>query len=400
VFEPFDWIRLRLTRSRDLRAATYRELFINQPRLPDQFAGNNPWRERTAYSTEPQFERWGQVQVGNPNLKPEKSNTLTGGIVLSPGGWAQGMRLSIDYFTIQVKDGIGTPFTSASPMTACWRDSGNVAATYLDGSVDPNGPTPVNGLIDDSLSSCQEITFGVNPDGSRNLQDIVSYNSARPANLLPYQRRGIDLSWQYMFPVARIFEELPGNLSLTVRGTRALEASGIQINSSLANTAANCAARGGTFNDFNCSIPVELAGQIRSSVFIPGVTASPLWSGTIQAAYLVGDLTTSLSARYVGGARLDNLWSDNPIDPNYKNAAGQFLIGSVDDNYVKPYFNFSLNASYNLKVADMKQFQVFGSINNLFDKSPPFTGGGISGASASYHDTMGRAYRAGVRLKF
>jgi outer membrane receptor protein involved in Fe transport len=400
VFEPFDWVRLRLTRSRDLRAATYRELFINQPRLPDQFAGNNPWRERTAFSTEPQFERWGQVQVGNPNLKPEKSNTLTAGIVLSPGGWAQGMRVSVDYFSIQVQDGIGTPFTSASPMAACWRDSGNVAATYLDGGIDPNGPTPINGLIDDNLSSCQEITFGVNPDGSRNLQDIVSYNSARPQNLLPYQRRGIDVSWQYMFPVSRIFEELPGNLSLTVRGTRALEASGIQINSSLANTAANCAARGGTFSDFNCSIPVELAGQIRNSVFIPGVTASPLWTGTIQVAYLVGDLTTSLSARYIGGATLDNLWSDSPDDPNYKNEAGQFLIGSVDDNHVKPYFNFSLNASYNLKVADMKQFQVFGSINNLFDKTPPFTGGGVSGASASYHDTMGRAYRAGVRLKF
>jgi outer membrane receptor protein involved in Fe transport len=43
---------------------------------------------------------------------------------------------------------------------------------------------------------------------------------------------------------------------------------------------------------------------------------------------------------------------------------------------------------------------VFGSINNLFDKSPPFTGGGISGASAGFHDTYGRAYRMGVRMQF
>ena len=28
VFEPFDWMRLRLTRSRDLRAAGYRDLFL------------------------------------------------------------------------------------------------------------------------------------------------------------------------------------------------------------------------------------------------------------------------------------------------------------------------------------------------------------------------------------
>jgi outer membrane receptor protein involved in Fe transport len=43
---------------------------------------------------------------------------------------------------------------------------------------------------------------------------------------------------------------------------------------------------------------------------------------------------------------------------------------------------------------------VFGSVNNLFDKSPYFTGGGISGATANFHDTLGRAYRMGVRLRF
>jgi outer membrane receptor protein involved in Fe transport len=56
---------------------------------------------------------------------------------------------------------------------------------------------------------------------------------------------------------------------------------------------------------------------------------------------------------------------------------------------------FSLNSSYNLQISGMKQFQVFGSINNLFNKDPPWAGG-FTGA----YDTMGRAYRMGVRLKF
>jgi outer membrane receptor protein involved in Fe transport len=72
----------------------------------------------------------------------------------------------------------------------------------------------------------------------------------------------------------------------------------------------------------------------------------------------------------------------------------------VDNNQVGNYLLFNLNASYNLKVANLKQFQVFGTINNLLDKDPPFTGGGISGASPQYSDTLGRAYRMGVRLKF
>jgi len=400
VYEPFDFVRLRLTRSRDLRAATYRDLFLNQPGLPDQFSGTNPWRERSAFSDENQTERFGQVRVGNADLRPEKSDTLTLGMVLSPGGWAQGMRMSVDYFDIDVRDGIAVPFNSARPITACWEGSGNEPQGYFeDGSPDPDRQG-TNGLIDMNLKACQEINFATNPDGSRNLEDILSYNSSRPSNTLPVKRRGVDVTLSYNFPLSRAFETLPGTASVSVRGTRALEASGQQLNSSLANSQFNCEQRGGRFQDFNCYIPVNLVGQIRNSVFIPGVSPSPKWTGNVTSTYMLNDLTMSLSARYIGGAVLDLNWSDDPDSPLYRNDLGQLLNGSVDNNRVEPYVNFSLNGSYNLDVGNMKQFQVFGSINNLFDKSPPFTGGGISGASAQYHDTMGRAYRMGVRMKF
>ncbi len=132
-------MRLRLTRSRDLRAADYRELFIYQPGIPDEFTIRNPWREGTSTSTENQNERYGQVRVGNSDLKPEKSDTLTLGFVLSPGGWAQGMRLSVDYFDIGVKDGINTPFNATNPVTACFEGSngGLPADAFLDGGT-PN----------------------------------------------------------------------------------------------------------------------------------------------------------------------------------------------------------------------------------------------------------------------
>src|SRR5690606_16353379 len=151
---------------------------------------------------------------------------------------------------------------------------------------------------------------------------------------------------------------------------------------------------------------IDLVGQIRSSQAVPGVSARPKWTGNFSTTYLMGDLTTSLSARYIGGARLDKLWCDaqqyeNDGCSTYIDEVGRYLGGSVDRNWVKPYFNFALNGSYNLDVGNLKQFQVFGSINNLFDKDPPFTGGGtLSGASAGYHDTYGRAYRMGVRIQF
>ena len=134
----------------------------------------------------------------------------------------------------------------------------------------------------------------------------------------------------------------PATFSLTVRGTRALEASGIQVNYSILNNVANCAARGGTLSttDQNCYIPLDLVGQIRSNTFVPGVTASPKWTGNIITSYLVRSLTTSLSARYIGGAQLDKQW----CDPDqfaigtcdwYTNRGGQYLNGSVDSNWVE-----------------------------------------------------------------
>jgi outer membrane receptor protein involved in Fe transport len=392
VYEPFEFLRLRMTRSRDLRAAGYRDLFLNQPGIPDSVGGSqarNPWRDRTADSQENQYERWGTVSVGNPDLKPEKSDTLTFGIVLSPRGRAQGMQFAADYYDIHVKDGIYTPYSYPNPVLACWDMSGNQEARYVDGQVDPQNPG-INGLFNPDLPECREIDFATLDDGSRNLQDIVSHNATRPVNGLPYRRRGIDMSWNYQLPVNQLFERLPGSLSLTVRATRALESSGIRHMCAL-NSQLRCEDR---------FVEVDLAGQIRSNVFIPGLPAVPRWTGNIITAYRVGDLYAGLSARYIGGARLDNSWGDSPGDTNYQDAEGRLLYGSVDHNRVDPYFNFALNGSWDLDVRGMKQFQVFGTINNLFNREPPFTGGGLSGASAQYHDTLGRSYRFGIRMKF
>ena len=426
TFEPFDWVRFRLTRSRDLRAADYRELFLYQPGIPDEFSIRNPWREGTSTSTENQNERYGQVRVGNSNLKPEKSDTLTLGMVFSPGGWAQGMRLSIDYFDISVKDGINTPFNLSNPVTACFEGSngGQSADAFLDGG-EPLPP-------DMSLAACRELTFAPQYDetgneipGSMDLNDLLSYNSARPTNSLPYKRRGIDFTASYSFPLNRAFETLPGTVALNLRASKALESSGIQQSSGIfygQNPSGECGAAldradpmnypgnnpdagqfrsdfVGTYvvNRYQC---VDLVGQIRSSVFIPGVAATPRWTGNITASYLVGDFTGALLMRYIGGSKFDKRWTDDPSDPRYYTPEGAISNATIDNNTVKPYARFDLNLSYNLDVANLKQFRIFGGVNNLMDKSPPFTGGGISGATAGYHDTLGRAYRFGVQAKF
>jgi outer membrane receptor protein involved in Fe transport len=39
-------------------------------------------------------------------------------------------------------------------------------------------------------------------------------------------------------------------------------------------------------------------------------------------------------------------------------------------------------------------------VNNLLDRDPPFSNGGIGGTNGVFYDTLGRTYRGGFRLKF
>src|SRR5690606_8449636 len=248
-----------------------------------------------------------------------------------------------------------------------------------------------------------------------------------PSNSLPYQRRGLDFNMSYTFPLNRAFESLPGSVALNVRGTKAMESSGVRQQSSAMgfygeNPNGECGAafdradpmnyenndpstgqfRSNVFGEYvvNRYQCVDMVGQIRSSVFIPGVAASPEWTGNVTASYLVGDLTASLLMRYIGGAKFDNEWIDDPNQPGYYAEDGTPSNASVDNNWVKPYARFDLSASYAMQVANLKQFRVIGRISNLFNKSPPFTGGGISGASAGSHDTLGRSYQIGIQTQF
>ena len=433
-FSPFDWVRFRATRSQDLRAAGYRELFRYTPLQPDESEILNPWRTRTLTSDEGQRERYGQITVGNPDLKPERSTTRTFGFVLQPGGWAQGMRMSVDYSDIRVRDGITLPFNANNPVQTCFTQSGGVAPQF-----DPDGQLVDLGnqtAFDPNIAACQQLTFAELKDangnaiaGSRDLTDLVSYTSGTYQNGLPYQNRGVDVSLNYSFPLSRAFESLPGSLSLTARGTRTLEASGVQATSlngqaarllntdpcgrkyELADpqnynidpaTGARVARRDlagnqTVINRYDC---VNLVGQIRSSTFIPGVSAAPNWRGNLSASYLVGNFTTTLSAQYTGGSKIDLQWTDDPMDPRYFTADGRLTNATVDNNTAKSYVNISLNAQYNLQVPGMSQFQIYGSINNLMDKDPPFLSGGTGGAVGGFYDTYGRAYRFGVRLRF
>ncbi len=94
-----DAIRLRMTRSQDIRAPNINELF-------------NPGSTGNPVITNPATNTSGYIKsntIGNPNLVPEVAETVTGGIVFKPTwSWASGFRASFDTYSIIVRNVIST----------------------------------------------------------------------------------------------------------------------------------------------------------------------------------------------------------------------------------------------------------------------------------------------------
>ncbi|MBB3358903.1 outer membrane receptor protein involved in Fe transport [Novosphingobium capsulatum] len=100
TWAPIEALRLRATRSRDIRAPNVSELF--GPTTQTQGILTDPARggvQTVAPIT----------QGSNPNLQPEKADTFTVGAVIQPrGGFLGRFRASVDYYRIEIKDAIST----------------------------------------------------------------------------------------------------------------------------------------------------------------------------------------------------------------------------------------------------------------------------------------------------
>lgn len=95
-WQAIDALRLRGTLSRDVRAANMSERF-------DSSGGG-------ATVMDPEFNNqtvsFTQIIGGNPNVAPEKADTLTFGVIVQPPQ-VRGLSMSIDWYSIDVKGSIG-----------------------------------------------------------------------------------------------------------------------------------------------------------------------------------------------------------------------------------------------------------------------------------------------------
>jgi outer membrane receptor protein involved in Fe transport len=368
-------VRLRLSESHDIRAPNQRELYYGQVFTPGSFFGfiqppfsSNPWTN----SASPDPTAATLFGGARNNVKPEEADTTTIGIVLQPQ--QTNIRVALDYFDIELKNSISPANLSitiqgcyAGDPSYCSKITSGVTTPWKDPSRDHFG-APTGGR--DSIP-CPATCF----------IDINNYYS-ETFNAGKYRVQGMDVSFDW----AKQMNE--GMFSVRFIGTRTFHQLVNLIRTPFA------------------SLPTtDIAGTVGNVTdFLSDYAAAPDFAGNVIATWLRGNFTVTGQVRFLDGGVIarNRIGPENPgYDP--RNPAFAVQNGgaqTVSFNTIGEYDVTSVSGSYNFKLAQGNQLQLWGSINNLFDQDPPLFGSMVTGTNAVFYDTAGQTYRVGVRLSF
>ena len=343
IWDLTDWFRIRGTRSRDVRAAGFRELYENYAVTAGGPFGSvtNPANGLTEEVT--------PLTGGNINLEPEKADTTTLGLVIAPkDGPLERFQFSADWYRIVLHDPIAGPPTALGIQNI------------------------VNLCYKGETQFCDLIKFGTPGD----FDTIETINNIA-ANLGSFQTRGVDFESSYRLPLPEISNSLNGSLSFRL------------LTSLLYNM---------TIDDGLGSGPINYAGQSGPTGAFGGFNTSPRWQSNFFVTYATGPLTATAQLRWIGRGTFETLSADGgiavaPGDPGYVTTNPN----SINNNSVASATYLNLSGSYDFT----KNFSFFASINNVLNKDPPVAPGGNGyPTNPVYFDTYGMFWRVGFRAKF
>lgn len=332
VYDITGWLRLRATKSLDIRAPNLNERFSPQT----SSLGVRPLvYHGVTYNGVP------ELIGGNPNLKPEISNSYTIGGVLQGRGFLSGARLSVDYYNIDIEHVIVSPPIDTGVVSGC----------------DASSASPL----------CSLLTFS--SGGQLTKVTLLT------ANLASLKTTGFDIEAQYRIPLEPM--KWPGSVTLQFNGNYV--------------------------DHFYLTTPgakpliIDYAGNTGTPVTNQGGFGVPHWLFTASLTYDNGPFGATLEARYVDRGVND------PTKMGPDGYCGSSLGGAncspVTLNTVPSRVYFNLAGHYDLVNRAGRKIELFGVIDNLLDAAPPFSPGQYY-TDAVYFDQIGRFFRFGVRFKY
>ncbi|UAK26101.1 TonB-dependent receptor domain-containing protein [Sphingomonas nostoxanthinifaciens] len=361
-YAPVRDITFRGQYQRSIRAPNVGELFggntTTGPTLTDPCSSRQPTSQQTSavravcaatgvpanliFTSEVQPNQFiFAVGGGNPNIGPEKSNTYTGGLVLTPS-FLRGFAFSADYFNIDLK-----------------------------GAIAPLGGSPQNVLnlcynVVQSASSpfCRAITR----DPLTGQIAAPGYITATNANTGALKTSGVDFEGSYNFRTA---------WGLGDAGSR------FEIGTDI------------TWTRAFTSVPVAALPTSNECVGSYGQTCGqpiPEWKGTTRFTWKSGPLALSLRHRFIGAVTVDTyilpLRSGGTVPDK----------ASLTNPTIPTQHYFDLSTAIDIT----RSLQLTAGVNNIADRDPPIVGSAAPSDNtfAATYDIGGRTFFFGVTAKF
>ncbi|HEX8445232.1 MAG TPA: TonB-dependent receptor [Sphingomonas sp.] len=297
----------------------------------------------------------GQVNYtggGNLNLKPEKSDSYTLGVVLQPNQFVPGLSITVDYFNIKVKDAISSP-TPGDAIAACF-GSGNTPAT---GASATDACTvirrdPVTGALFGDAATVPGLFLA-------------------SSNLGKLSTDGIDVGVNYRRDIG------PAVLNFAFTGTwthsTKFQATSVSLNR-------ECVG----YFSVNCgSLQPEYSWNVRTTATFGAVDLSLLWRHLSKFQQEPDDIINGNGPAFQGTSTALNKEVDFQ------------KIGASDYFDLAGRFGVSDNLDITL------------TVRNLLDRKPPIVGTNVGSTSynsgntyPSTFDALGRTYAVSARVKF
>ena len=331
-WELNDQIRVRATRSRDVRAPNLRDRF-------DQTLGGVNATDRNSKLTAPIPYSVIGFSGGNPDLKPEKADTTTAGIVIQPS-FIEGFQASVDWYKVSI--------------------SGAIAQL--------GAQTIVDQCNAGDASLCQFVHRDTNTVKNP-LGDITQIdNYFLNLNKEIYQGIDAELGWR---KALTLLGGGPEAVTMRLFATHYLTVQ---------------------------QLPPELLGTggvVTRGPTIDNITTTPD-AATAILGYRNGDFSVSLLERYTGSRKINRLYEESKVST--PTVTG---YTTVDDNSLSATFTTDLSLGWS--PSKFEGLRLYSTITNLFDKEPqilPSTGGRTGFGFGVAGDSIGRRYVAGVQYKF
>ncbi len=340
-----DEVRVRATRSRDVRAASLRERY-------DQTRGGanvaNPWDNRNAVQA-------ASLSGGNPSVAPEEADTVTAGIVYQPA-WLDGFSASVDWYSIDVA-GAMAQLGAQNIVDNCFRGELSLCQYVISGSGGVTNPT----------------------NGAYRPIDRVE---AIFINLDTQKIEGVDMELQYRTEVdflANKSEDLSIRFLSSYLGENSIQSKG----GILDDRAGQIGGFGFPEWKFTTSMTYSIDNY---SVFMQGRW---IGDGSLDRTRLESLTSVPLTSRPAGSVL----------------AACGTNICTLDDNSIPS--TFLMDARLTGRFGEEENLEVFANIQNLLDREPVITPGtGVgrtgtgTGVNTGLYDILGRRYTVGVNYEF